>query len=199
MNKTTTLNEEYWNQRYAQAQTGWDIGDVSAPLKLYIDQLKNKELSILIPGCGNAYEAAYLLAQGFTNISLVDISPLLIEKLRQRFGEEVGKRLHLICDDFFNLQTTYDLILEQTFFCALDPFWRENYVQKMHALLKERGKLVGLLFNRDFTGGPPFGGSEKEYRSLMEKYFTLTIMEPSYNSIEPRHGTELFFIAVKRP
>jgi hypothetical protein len=42
--------------------TGWDLGLVSPQLKI-IDTLKDKDIAILIPGCGNTYEAAYLLEQ----------------------------------------------------------------------------------------------------------------------------------------
>ena len=51
INQRMELNESYWSTRYQQGQIGWDIGDVSTPIKEYIDQLENKELSILIPNC----------------------------------------------------------------------------------------------------------------------------------------------------
>ena len=66
----------------------------------------------------------------------------------------------------------------------------------MQELLNPGGKLVGLLFNRAFEVGPPFGGNEKEYRDLLEEKFTIKTMASAYNSIEPRKATELFFIAV---
>ena len=60
-----TFNENYWTERYANNQTGWDFGYVSAPLKEYFDQLTDRSLRILIPGAGNAYEAEYLWSLGF--------------------------------------------------------------------------------------------------------------------------------------
>lgn len=191
------FDDGYWNSRYTTKTTGWDIGAVSAPLKAYIDQLKNKDVSILIPGCGNAYEADYLLQQGFTNITLVDISPLLIENLQRKFKLVSGNKLHLICDDFFNIRQQFDLVLEQTFFCALNPALRKKYCDKMFEILKPGGKLAGVLFNRDFIGGPPFGGSKAEYQPLFEGKFTIRVMDECYNSIAPRSGTELFLIAEK--
>ena len=56
-----TLDDQYWSERYSQNKTGWDIGYPSTPLKEYIDQVTDLDLNILIPGCGNAYEAEYLL------------------------------------------------------------------------------------------------------------------------------------------
>lgn len=82
---------------------------------------------------------------------------------------------NLICDDFFNHQNQYDLIVEQTFFCALDPKLRNNYIKKIHELLKPKGKLVGLLFNIPLnTTHPPFGGNEyvKQFICFLEiKHF----------------------------
>lgn len=106
--------------------------------------------------------------------------------------------IKLIHGDFFNHIGSYDLILEQTFFCAIDPALRENYTIKMHSLLKQNGKLVGLLFNKHFDINPPFGGDIKSYKQLFENLFRIEIMEPCYNSIIPRNGTELFFKLIKK-
>ncbi|MDB5203660.1 MAG: methyltransferase protein [Ferruginibacter sp.] len=193
-----SLDKDYWNKRYEDQQTGWDIGAVSAPLKAYIDQLEDKSIAILIPGCGNAYEAGYLLQQGFTNVTLVDISPVLVEDLSSKMSAHLGKGLTIICDDFFNMTSLFDLILEQTFFCALEPSLRKYYVDKAYANLNIGGKLVGVLFDRDFDGGPPFGGSKEAYQDLFSPLFDILTMEPCYNSIEPRKETELFVILKRK-
>ena len=59
----TPVGETYWNNRYIDKTTQWDLGEVSPPIKAYIDQLTHQNLRILIPGCGNTYEADYLLRQ----------------------------------------------------------------------------------------------------------------------------------------
>ena len=192
------LNKEYWNNRYLQQQTGWDIGSVAPPLKEYIDQLINKNISILIPGCGNAYEAAYLLQQGFKNVTLVDIAPAATAAVEDKLSTYINNGLQIITGDFFDLKTPYDLILEQTFFCALDPTLRSAYVEKMLSLLNPDGKLVGLLFNRHFEGGPPFGGSMLEYQELFTPQFNIQMMDTAHNSIGPRAGTELFVKMTKK-
>jgi SAM-dependent methyltransferase len=187
------LSQEYWNNRYLQKQTGWDIGTVSTPLKEYIDQLSDKQISILIPGGGNSYEALYLLEQGFTDVTVIDLAPAVTEKLKSE-TKSYQPHIKILTGDFFELNGQYDLILEQTFFCAIDPALRGNYVTKMSELLKPQGKLVGVLFNRSFEGGPPFGGSEAEYRALFASTFHQIRMEPCYNSISPRSGSELFVV-----
>lgn len=187
------LNDQYWSQRYENHQTRWDIGQVAPALKAYFDQVTDKNVTILIPGCGNAHEAEYLLQQGFTNITLIDISATLVNFLQEKLQFHVEKgNIRVIHQDFFEHSGNYDLIIEQTFFCAIDPSLRAIYAQKMSELLKPKGKLVGLLFDCKFEGGPPFGGSKTEYITYFEPYFKLKIFESCYNSIPPRAGNELF-------
>jgi hypothetical protein len=197
MSNKPSLDKEYWNSRYEQRETGWDMGTVSPPLKMYIDQIGDKRSAILIPGCGNAHEAEYLLQQGFTNVTLIDIAPSAVGEVKNRLSQFLGNQLQVICGDFFDLDMCFDIILEQTFFCALDPEFREKYADKMHDLLNVDGKLAGVLFNRDFEGGPPFGGNKTEYSSLFGRRFEIKCLENCYNSISSRAGSEVFFVFKK--
>lgn len=189
------LSPEFWSERYQQNQTGWDLGTISPPIKEYIDQLKDKTIKILIPGSGNAYEGEYLLQNGFKDVHLLDLTPEPLVKFKDRNPEFPEKQLHV--GDFFEHKGKYDLIIEQTLFCAIDPKLRTNYAEKAAELLKPGGKLVGLLFNREFEGGPPFGGDVQEYHTYFSPHFSKVSMEPCYNSIAPRMGTELFIKMVK--
>ena len=129
------LTSDSWNTRYLKSETGWDIGSVSFPLKNYFDQLTNKSLKILIPGSGNAYEAEYLFRSGFTSVFLLDwaISPL--HQFHHRVKEYPVD--HLIHEDFFKHKGKYDLIIEQTFFCAIDPKLRPAYAGKVFEMLND--------------------------------------------------------------
>lgn len=185
------FNASFWENKYQQNKTGWDLGEVSPPLKAYFDQLENKELTILIPGAGNSYEAEYLFNKGFKNVFVVDLATSALENIKKRvpnFPEE-----QLIHGDFFELMGRFDLIIEQTFFCALDPALRPNYAEKMQTLLAPKGQLVGVLFEADLNEDhPPFGGSQKEYLTYFTPFFKSIQMQPSYNSYPNRQGMELF-------
>ncbi len=185
------LDQDFWTGKYQNQDMGWDIGYVSTPIKEYIDQLENKDLKILIPGGGNSYEAEYLFKQGFKNVFVVDISAVPFENLLQR--EPNFPKGNLIQKDFFKLNGKYDLILEQTFFCALDPSLRKQYVEKMHDLLADDGKLVGLLFDAPLNETkPPFGGNKALYKEYFKNHFSFKKLETAYNSIPPRQEKELF-------
>jgi len=191
------LSEKAWDNRYLNNDIGWDLGTVSPPLKAYFDQLENKELKILIPGGGNAHEAEYLFNIGFVNVFVVDLSKTAIDNIKKRIPEFPSS--HLILGDFFEVDDAFDLIIEQTFFCALNPNLRENYAQKMHQLLKLKGTLVGLFFSVPlYSDRPPFGGNKKEYLSYFQPYFKIDNMAPCYNSYSKRNGKELFVKLTKK-
>lgn len=191
------LDEQFWNERYEQGHTGWDIGYVSTPLKTYFDQLEEKSLRILIPGAGNAYEAEYLHKCGFPNVTVLDLSDRALARFQSRVPSFPIK--NLLHGNVFEHQASYDLIIEQTFFCAIDPSLRKQYVAHMNQLLVPGGKLVGLLFNIPLNSDrPPFGGHRSEYLPLFEPFFELKNFELAYNSIPPRQGNELFIHCIKK-
>ncbi|WP_422090097.1 methyltransferase domain-containing protein [Tenacibaculum ovolyticum] len=190
------LSKDFWENKYKANKTGWDLGEVSPPLKAYFDQLEDKELKILIPGGGNSYEAEYLFNKGFKNVFIVDLSETALENIQKRVPSFPNSQL--ILGNFFDLDTTFDLVIEQTFFCALNPDLRKKYAQKMNAILKENGKLVGLLFNAKLNEDhPPFGGDKEEYITYFKPYFTFNVFEKCYNSYHNRQEMELFIKFIK--
>ncbi len=191
------LDRQFWDDRWNNGETFWDLKSASPPLISFFETIKDKNKRILIPGCGNAYEVDYLMQNGFTQVTVVDISPKLIIQLLDRYQAYIGNGLTIICADFFDLNGMYDYIIEQTFFCALQPDLRIKYREKMYALLRENGILAGLLFGVDFPQGPPFGGSKQEYLDLFSSKFQEFKIEECKTSVKPRMGTELFFTALK--
>lgn len=192
--------KEYWSTRYQEEQTGWDIGYPSPPLAEYLDQLTDKDLRILIPGAGNAYEAEYAWRQGFRNVHVLDIAPEPLAAFAKRVPDFPKEQL--LQGDFFEHDEFYDLILEQTFFCALPPTpeVRSAYGKKMSRLLYPDGKLVGLWFDvaeLGKPGEPPHGGNREEYLGYFRPYFHTKTFTPATNSIKPRAGNELFGIFQK--
>jgi methyl halide transferase len=191
------MDKDFWANRYTEGKTGWDIGTISKPIKEYIDQLDDKSVSILLPGAGNAHEAEYLFAEGFTNVHVLDIAEEPLNNLAKRIPEFPKEKL--ICQDFFKHEGRYDIIIEQTFYCALPPSMRDDYVKKMSTLLAPGGKLTGLMFCFPLTEkGPPFGGSKEEYLKRFSPLFDVEVCEIAYNSIKPREGNELWVRFAKK-
>lgn len=185
------LSANAWDKRYQKNDIGWDLGKVSPPLKTYFDQLENKQLKILIPGGGNSYEAEHLFNNGFKNVYVIDLSETALGNIKKRIPN--FPKENLILGNFFDLEKSFDLIIEQTFFCAIHPSLRCAYIEKMHQLLKAKGKLVGVLFDAPlYKNRPPFGGSKKEYLTYFSSIFEINTFENCYNSVDSRKGKELF-------
>jgi len=192
-----TLNQAYWEERYKNDDTAWDMGSITPPIKQYIDQLQDKNIRILVPGAGNGHEFAYLAQHGFDNAVVLDIAETPLKNIAANLPHLNPERL--VHGDFFEHTGAYNLIVEQTFFCALDPSLRKSYAEKMHSLLAPGGKLAGLLFDFELTQqGPPFGGSREEYLDLFAPLFKINMLHRAYNSIKRREDKELFFIFEKK-
>jgi len=191
------LNKDYWENRYELNETAWDTGQITTPIRMYIDQITDKSLRILIPGAGNAHEFDYLMKNNFSEVTVVDFAFQPMQNLQTKYPNI--EETKLLCQDFFEINGTFDLIIEQTFFCALEPNLRKDYVEKMNSLLAVNGKIIGLLFDFPLSeNGPPFGGSYEEYLTLFRKKFHIKILEKANNSIESRANKELFFIFEKK-
>lgn len=190
------LDKNYWSTRWTEGSTGWDIGNIATPFISFFETLSQNNLRILIPGCGNGYEAEFLWNLGFTKVNVLDFAEIPLQNFLKRAPDFPADQL--ICSDFFKHKGEYDLIIEQTFFCAIDPKLRSQYVLKMHELLAPEGRIVGLLFNFPLTEeGPPFGGSKEEYVALFSEKFEISRMVDAPDSIKPRLGRE-FWIDLKR-
>lgn len=188
MDEIETAN--YWQERYRRGDIPWDIGYPSPPLMHYAGQFPT-ETRMLLPGAGRSHEAIALHRLGYQQVWVCDWAAAPLEYVREQAPD--FPEGHLLRQDFFKLQGTFALILEQTFFSALPPQRRPDYAEKMSKLLHPHGRLAGLLFARPFQhDGPPYGGTAESYRRLFEERFHIHQLQLSSHSIGPRRGNELF-------
>ncbi|UZO80887.1 TPMT family class I SAM-dependent methyltransferase [Aquimarina sp. ERC-38] len=194
--KKNNLPADYWNKRYEEGRTGWNIGYASPAIIAYFDQVSDKNSSILIPGAGFGHEVVALYHKGFRHVHFMDYASEVVDAFKKEHPEFPEDQI--IQKDFFSLEKTFDFIIEQTFFCALLPSQRPAYVNKIFQLLHGEGKLIGLFFNRIFEkDGPPFGATLDQYQNFFRSKFNIRTLAPCYNSIPERQGNELFFIFQK--
>jgi SAM-dependent methyltransferase len=189
---------EYWQGLWNEDRTKWDVGYPATPIAEFINTLEDKNIRILIPGAGNSYEAEYLYNKGFANVYVMDIASKPLENFKQRVQDFPVK--HLLNENFFEHCGKYDLVIEQTFFIAINPAMRGLYAEKMNELLVPGGHLTGLLIfsNEPVTDGPPYLDTIETYRSYFENIFDIRKFETASNSIKPRAGRELFIDMVKK-
>ena len=192
---------EYWEKSYQSGDMGWDLGK---PTPIFDDwiQFQKDSLSICILGAGNGWDAINFAEIGH-DVTAVDFAKSAIDNMHTS-AQNKGVQINLIHSDIFDLcklfNHTFDIVLEYTCFCAIDPARRMDYVKMSNKILKPDGKLVALLFpvDKDINdNGPPFAVDLDSTLSLFSKYFILDTKEIPSLSIERRNGREVFVIFKK--
>ncbi|MDX2063519.1 MAG: methyltransferase domain-containing protein [Bacteroidia bacterium] len=190
------MSPAYWDKRYQAADTPWDLGTASRPLVQFFETLTDKQLRILIPGGGPGHELAWLWAHGFEAAYQLDYAPSIRAQALATYPEVPESRF--LVGDFFAHSGQYDLIVEQTFFAALDPSLRPAYAEQMARLLVPGGRLAGVLFEFPLTEkGPPFGGHRTAYYTLLAPHFDRICLGTCHTSVPERLGKEVWLEAVR--
>lgn len=194
--------KEFWNQRYLDNSTGWDLGQVSPPFVHLVELRKLVPYSnILIPGAGRGWEAIYLARQGF-EVTCVDFAPEAIREAETLSLKE-GVKVHYVEEDLFRLTPdrtgVFDYLLEQTCFCAIDPERRADYVKMAVRMIRPGGELVGLFYVHGKEGGPPWTTTAEEVRTLFRERFDFLEFAITDLSVESRKGEEILARLRRRP
>ena len=163
---------EFWDERFERRFTPWDQQGVPPAFTEFASGLM--PCPVLIPGCGSAYEAAWLAQQGWP-VTAIDFSAAAVQAARAHLAGLVGvETVHLPQADFFTFEPTPPprWIYERAFLCALPPSRRGDYVRRMAELAAPGCLLAGLFFlGQSGKKGPPFAIVEAELHDLLSPYF----------------------------
>jgi methyl halide transferase len=187
------LSAEYWDRRYQEGSTSWNLGVPAPPfVSLLASPNSPTPGRIAVLGCGTGYDALLFAEHGFEVVGF-DFSALAIETAKSAaLGR--GLTVEFLKRDIFALipefSQSFDYVLEHTCFCAIDPTLRPKYVELVSTLLRPNSKLLGLFFTHNRPGGPPFGSTTKEIRELFAERFEFLSLEAATDSIEKRRDEE---------
>ena len=192
------FNPAYWERSYQSGEMGWDLGKSTPIFDQWIKTCK-ESLSICILGAGNGWDAINFAVMGHM-VTAVDFAKSAVRNM-QIATEQNNLEIDIRHMDIFDLNLVYanhfDVVLEYTCFCAIDPSRRREYLKMVRHILKPEGELVGLLFPIDkqpSEGGPPYAVLLEPTFELISEYFTLIKHEISSLSVKPRIGREIFVI-----
>ncbi len=191
----------YWDDRYRRGEDNWDMG---TPTPVFVDLLSTHKFEpgpTLVLGCGRGHDAVLFASHGF-DVTAVDFSPAAIAEAGA-LAVKRGVQLRLLERDIFDLapefDNTFEYVVEYVTFCAVDPRRRDAFADVVGRVLKPGGLFIGLFFpleNR--PGGPPFGVSIDEVRTLFSRSFDLLSSAVPHTSVKPRQGREALTIWRKR-
>tara|TARA_X000001036_G_scaffold427009_1_gene455100 strand:- start:917 stop:1534 length:618 start_codon:yes stop_codon:yes gene_type:complete len=193
-------NPKFWENIYKNDDAGWDLGGPTPVFVKISSILKPKKLCII--GCGRGYDAVMFAKNNF-DVTAVDFAPSAVTSLRI-LARENKVIINVLEQDIFSLASQYDnhfdYVIEQTCFCAIHPNKRAEYEKLVYRILKTNGKLIGLWFPLDKNineGGPPYGTTVKEVKSLFKDRWMLESEEFPKDSIKPRKSREKLLIFEK--
>lgn len=193
-------HSQFWEDIYLENDTGWDLKGVTP----FFDSISNELIQgkVCILGCGRGYDAIMFAEKGF-DVTAVDFAPTPISELN-KLAIQKSVIITTVQDDIFSLvekfPDTFDYVIEQTCFCAIDPNRRKEYEILVRTILKPGGKLVGLWFPLDKSqeeGGPPFGTTIYEVKSIFNSGWKIEKENFPSQSVEPRKGREKLIIFKK--
>jgi len=191
---------EDWERHYDEKDLRWDIHEAAPPLVHLWKERIFSPCKAIIPGCGAGHEVMFLAKKGF-NVTAVDYTHGAIKLIKNTLKKNncSGEVLH---QDFFNLDCkyneTFELMLEHTFFCAISPTKRREYVETAKRILKPGGYLIGLFYETGEDGGPPFNTRQEDIEFFFSDSFMIESLSKTLHSAEQRRGKEWLAILKKR-
>ena len=194
----SVFSPDYWEESYQSGDMGWDLGRTTPVFEHWI-QSKSDPLSICILGAGNGWDALHFSKLGHI-VTAVDFAEGAVKNMNDS-ARKLNLAINIMHLDIFDLSQhfhqDFDVVLEYTCFCAIDPTRRKDYIEMVSHILKPEGELVGLLFPIDKDpkdDGPPFGVDLNATILLFSRYMNLIKKEIPKLSIERRKGREIFII-----
>ena len=189
---TSVANFEYWENRYIEGKTGWDLGQAAPPFVSLLNAAAPKAGKIAVLGSGSGYDALLFAQRGFEVIGF-DFAPSAIASATE-LAQNSGISAQFLQRNIFDLPAEYphyfDYVLEHTCFCAIELRLRPAYVKLVKSLLKPSGELIALFWAHNQPGGPPFGVTTAEINQYFEPYFKINSLSLATNSVPQRQEQE---------
>ena len=192
----------FWENLYLSDKDGWDMRSVHHGLpNVYGAGLFGDTKRILVPGAGRGHDAFFLASKGFQVVAC-DFADTPIAAMKQR-RENQNLSLEIRQIDVFSLFNepagSFDAIFDYTFYCAIDPKERSNYLDLVTHLIRPGGRLILFAFPlRNTTTGPPYSMSIASLKTRFQNSFYWILDETMPASPRPRRSFERLVLMVRK-
>jgi len=214
---------DYWEERYSKQQKPYDwYGTWDSPKSVTIKRhvqlhlpAPSAAVRLLNIGCGSSRLAEELSSDGFGNITNVDISKSVVEKMAKKFEGRAGVRFQQM--DITKMEFTsgsFDVVFDKGTLDALYTGASESvqvavaevfrvlapggtFVSMSFGLPKSRKELNTTLPNGDVPGGPPgvpIGWARFHTIAVRKDGQGVTALDGSAGPVEPTR--EHFYVYV---
>lgn len=186
--------QEYWDDRYLKDLDYFDWYQRYSSFKNTIKENINPKCSILHIGCGNSRLSEEMYDDGFTSITNIDFSTVVIKQLVEKYKTS-RPSLKFIAMDARKLEFTdssFDAIIDKG---TLDSILcGENSSQNANMMLKEIERVLapGGVYICISFGVPE--QREPHFKKLSMEISTATIAKPQSSEQEEEKATQYFYI-----
>jgi SAM-dependent methyltransferase len=150
------MPEHDWSMHYQSGAPPWETGQPSQELARVIAEEKIQPCRVIDLGCGSGINAIWLAQQGF-DVTGVDVTPLAIEKARQR-AAAAGASVRFVLDDVLNLQDRYEpfpFFFDRGCYHAVRTLDVQAYLRTLEKLTVPGS--LGLVLTGNAREPPPAG------------------------------------------
>jgi len=211
----------YWDSRWQEGQTGWDLGGPHPLLGDLIGRATAFGLAadarIFIPGCGRAHDGIWLVRHGYRVVA-ADFAPRAVAAARQNAADLVASG-SLKASDAAHMtfrvedaatcpeadQGGFQGVFDRAMFCALRPELRGAYIEALAARLQKHGLFMSLLFSdiaptpqKPKGSGPPFEVTESAVSDQLSPWFERVVFETRRDGATDQRILSEFFTIWKR-
>jgi ubiquinone/menaquinone biosynthesis C-methylase UbiE len=172
--------KSHWEKVYGAKQfteVSWYQPTPQVSLDFVKELNISKDAAIIDVGGGDSFFADHLLSQGYTNITVLDISESAIARAKKRLGEKAACITWIVSDILeFVPSTTYDFWHDRAAFHFLTGEDQVSaYLSVVNKALAVSGKMVIGTFSETgpekCSGLPVKQYSDQSLSSLIKKWF----------------------------
>ncbi|GER50400.1 S-adenosyl-L-methionine-dependentmethyltransferases superfamily protein [Striga asiatica] len=170
------LEPNYWDRRFAKEEHYEWLKDYSHFRHLILQYIKSNS-AVLELGCGSSQLCEELYRDGIADLTCVDLSPVAVEKMKQRLVSKGFKDIKVLEANMLDLpfgDERFDVVIEKgtmdvLFVDSGDPWNPEPMtvskvtamLENVHRVLKPHGVFISIAFGqphfrRRFFNAPAF-------------------------------------------
>jgi len=195
--------KDHWEHIYTTKQpnqVSWTQETPTTSIGLIEELNLSKDASIIDVGGGDSHLVDYLLKEGYTNLTVLDISAAAIERAKERLQSDANKVKWVVSDILdFSPDTTYTLWHDRASFHFQTT---EDTIDKYLSILKKTVNHYAIIGGFSTEGPKKCSALEvKQYNEeALEKRIAIAELEPMktmrVDHITPMGGSQNFLFGV---
>jgi len=133
--------KSFWNERFQNSDSNFDWYADWEQLEKYFKPLLTEESKVLMVGCGNSKMSSQMYNSNYKNITNIDISDVVIDKMQKQFPDM--KWLEMDATKMNFEDNSFDCSIDKgtldAIMCGNDPSPPAKLIREMHRVTKTGG------------------------------------------------------------